>query len=176
MKARMSANIYLIGPMGSGKTSIGRILARALKRSFYDSDKEIEARSGADIPWIFELEGEEGFRKRERQVIAELTQLSNIVLATGGGAILNAETRHILQTTGTVVYLQTSVQQQLLRTQKSNNRPLLEDRQNRAQKLNELMLVRKALYEEIGEWTFDTDKNSTHHIAEEIVKQFISQC
>ncbi|CAN5386938.1 shikimate kinase AroK [soil metagenome] len=169
-----SPNIYLVGPMGSGKTSIGRILARTLKLHFYDSDKEIENRSGADIPWIFELEGEAGFRKREQQIIAELTKLSNIVLATGGGAILDVETRNLLKSNGIVVYLQTSVQQQLLRTQKSNNRPLL-DRQNRLQKLSDLMAARKALYEEISDWTFDTDKNSIHHIADEIVKQVLGR-
>src|SRR5262244_3168736 len=118
-------NLFLVGPMGSGKTAVGKQLARLLRLTFYDSDVEIEQRTGVDIPYIFEKEGEAGFREREREAIDSLTQLTGVVVATGGGAILLPENRQRLAARGRVVYLQTSVQQQLERTRHGRNRPLL---------------------------------------------------
>jgi shikimate kinase len=106
----VSGNIFLVGPMGSGKSTIGRQLAKALKRPFFDSDKEIEKRTGVTISWIFEMEGEEGFRAREKQVIAELSAKENIVLATGGGAVLAEDNRNLLRSRGKVVYLSSSIE------------------------------------------------------------------
>src|SRR5262245_47396838 len=118
-------NIFLIGPMGSGKTAVGRHLARALRFPFHDSDTEIEYRTGVDIAFIFEKEGESGFRTREHEVIEQLTQLEPIVLATGGGAVLRPDNRQALAARGCVVYLDTSVRQQLERTRQGTHRPLL---------------------------------------------------
>ena len=118
-------NIYLVGPMGSGKSAVGRRLATLLDLKFVDSDAEIERRTGVDIRYIFEKEGEARFREREREVIAELTALEDVVLATGGGAVLDPRNRERLKSTGTVVYLQASVDTQLDRTRRGRNRPLL---------------------------------------------------
>ncbi|MEE3112277.1 MAG: shikimate kinase, partial [Pseudomonadota bacterium] len=115
-------NLFLIGPMGAGKSTIGRLLAGELSRPFYDSDHAIQDRCGADIPWIFDVEGEQGFRQREIQMIDELTQLTDVVVATGGGAVLREENRRALRDRGTVVYLMTTVEQQLKRTAKDRNR------------------------------------------------------
>src|SRR5471030_1737166 len=131
-------NVFLVGLMGAGKTTIGRILARKLGLRFIDSDHEIEARTGASIPWIFEIEGEQSFRRREADVIRELTAQQGIVLATGGGAILNADSRAFLQSRGTVVYLRASVNSILARTAHDKNRPLLQTADPR-KKLEELM-------------------------------------
>src|ERR1700732_4158671 len=120
-------SVFLIGPMGSGKTAVGRHLSRALRLPFYDSDAEIERRTGVDIPFIFEKEGEAGFRQREREAIDALTRLEPIVLATGGGAVLLEENRRALSARGFVVYLETSVAQQKNRVRRSRNRPLLSD-------------------------------------------------
>jgi shikimate kinase len=122
-----NSNIFLIGPMGSGKSAVGKRLAKELKLDFYDSDEAIETRTGVDIPYIFEKEGEAGFRRREAAIIAELTELDGIVLATGGGAAEDPESRSLLARRGTVVYLHTSVKQQAERTRRSHNRPLLND-------------------------------------------------
>jgi shikimate kinase len=119
-------NLFLVGPMGAGKSAVGRQLARMLHLDFVDSDEEIEARTGVDIAFIFEKEGEAGFRKREVQVIDELSQREGVVLATGGGAVLDSDSRSRLGARGFVVYLHTSVQQQLDRTRRGRNRPLLE--------------------------------------------------
>jgi len=127
-----SDNLYLIGPMGSGKTAVGRELAKALGRRFYDSDAEIERRTGVDIPFIFEKEGEARFRERERECLAELTAHRGVVVATGGGAVLDPATRRRLASTGTVIYLKTSIDDQLRRTRVSRNRPLLETADPRA--------------------------------------------
>ena len=124
--------------MGAGKSTIGRQLAKSLSRTFVDSDKEIEDRTGVDIPLIFELEGEQGFRDREREMIDELSQRNDVVLATGGGAVLDERNRQHLAARGLVIYLQTSVDQQLQRTGRDRNRPLLQTANPRA-KLNELM-------------------------------------
>lgn len=150
-------NIFLVGPMGAGKTTIGRLLAEALHMDFVDSDREIEQRTGASIPWIFDVEGEAGFRKRECNVINELTQRTNTVLATGGGAVLSAENRQVLQARGTVIYLSASLEQLMKRTSRDKNRPLLqtEDPQSR---LKEILDLRDPLYREISDIVINTDK------------------
>lgn len=150
-------NVFLIGPMGSGKTTIGRHLAKALKLEFIDSDQAIEQRTGADIPWIFDIEGEEGFRKRERAVIEELTRQRGIVLATGGGAVIDPLNRADLTAHGVVVFLQASVEKILSRTAKSQNRPLLQTEDPRA-RVEELLAARDPLYREIADIIVDTDK------------------
>ena len=125
-------NIFLIGSMGAGKSTLGRLLASALKRPFYDSDKVIEERCGASIPWIFDIEGEAGFRDREIQAIDDLTALKGIILSTGGGSVIKPENRQHLKERGVVVFLRTTVEQQLLRTSKDHNRPLLQTEIGRA--------------------------------------------
>ena len=163
-------NIFLVGPMGAGKTTIGRQLAEALNMEFLDSDHEIEARSGATIPWIFDVEGEEGFRKREQAMIEELSQRQNIVLATGGGAVLSEANRQRLKTRGTVIYLSASIEQLLKRTQRDRNRPLLQTEDPRA-KLEELMRVREPLYREVADIVLQTDNSSIRHAVNQIIKQ-----
>jgi shikimate kinase len=153
--------------MGSGKTAVGRQLARLIGCRFVDSDAEIERRTGVDIPYIFEREGEVGFRLREREVIADLTALDGIVLATGGGAILAEESRQLLKDRGVVVYLQTSVQQQVARTGQGRHRPLLFHADPR-RKLEELMIVREPLYREVAHHVVATDGRRVKDVAAEI--------
>src|ERR1700736_1839896 len=160
-------NIFLIGPMGSGKTAVGRYLARLLRFTFHDSDADIEARTGVDIAFIFEKEGEAGFRLREKESIERLTRLDSIVLATGGGAVIEADNRRALSERGVVVYLATSIDQQLERTRHARHRPLLNDT-DPEQKLQELMLRRAALYAEIANITVSTDGRRVQTVAEEI--------
>ena len=160
-------NLFLIGPMGAGKSAVGRQLARLLHFDFIDSDEEIEKRTGVDIPFIFEKEGEEGFRKREAKVIDELTEREGIVLATGGGAVVDAQSRNRLGARGFVVYLYTSVAQQLERTQRGRTRPLLENRDPEAV-LSALMEVRDPLYREIADLVVDTDGRRVNTVAREI--------
>jgi shikimate kinase len=160
-------NIFLIGPMGSGKTAVGRHLARMFHLTFYDSDADIEAKTGVDIAFIFEKEGEAGFRVRERESIERLTQLEAIVLATGGGAVIEADNRRMLAERGIVVYLETSVDQQLERTRHARHRPLLNDTDPEV-KLKELMLRRAALYAEIANITVSTDGRKVQLVAEEV--------
>ena len=159
--------MILVGPMGAGKSTIGRQLAGILNYDFYDSDHEIEARTGADIPWIFDVEGEEGFRKREAAMIDELTQLDGIVLATGGGAVIREENRHNLNARGVVVYLKTSVEQQLERTARDRNRPLLQTDEPR-KVLTELMRVRDPLYEEVADIVVNTGDGGVREVAQRI--------
>ncbi|MBT8098264.1 MAG: shikimate kinase AroK [Gammaproteobacteria bacterium] len=163
-------NIFLIGPMGAGKSAVGRQLARALHMSFFDSDDEIETRTGVDIAFIFEKEGEEGFRKRESKVIDDLTGMEGIVLATGGGAVVDAQNRSRLGARGYVVYLHTSVQQQLQRTQKGRERPLLENG-DRQQILEDLMAIRDEMYREIADLTVQTDGRKVNAVANEIIER-----
>lgn len=160
-------NLFLVGPMGAGKSAVGRQLARLLHMDFVDSDDEIENRTGVDISFIFEKEGEGGFRKREVKVIDDLSQREGVVLATGGGAIADADSRSRLGARGFVVYLYTSVQQQLVRTQRGRNRPMLENG-NKEQVLEELMKVRDPLYREIADLTVDTDGRRVQTVAREI--------
>lgn len=148
--------IFLVGPMGAGKTTVGRRLAQALRRDFIDSDHEIEQRAGAKIPLIFELEGEAGFRSREKTVIEELTQRPAIVLATGGGAILDADNRRCLIGRGFVVYLHASVDEQLRRTRFDHNRPLLQTADPQA-RLTHLIERRDPLYREVADCIISTE-------------------
>jgi shikimate kinase len=160
-------NIFLIGPMGSGKTAVGRHLARLFRYSFHDSDADIEAKTGVDIAFIFEKEGEAGFRVREKEAIDRLTQLTSIVLATGGGAVIDPANRRALAERGAVVYLSTSVDQQIERTRHGRHRPLLHDA-DPEQKLKDLMSRRAALYAEIADLTVTTDGRRVQLVAEEI--------
>jgi shikimate kinase len=163
-------SLFLTGPMGAGKSTIGRQLSRQLKMTFYDSDREIENRTGVDIPLIFELEGEQGFRKRERLVIDELTSLPDIVLATGGGVILDAENRKHMAERGLVIYLHASVNQQLARTKHDRNRPLLQT-DNPRQRLGDLMQLRDPLYREIADLVIDTDGKRVMAVVNQIIRK-----
>jgi shikimate kinase len=163
-------SLFLTGPMGAGKSTIGRQLSKQLGMPFQDSDHEIEARTGVDIPLIFELEGESGFRKRESTVIDELTQLPGIILATGGGAILDQENRQHLSSRGTTIYLSASVNQQLRRTRKDRNRPLLQTADPQS-KLEELMEVRDPLYREIATQIIDTDGKRVRDVVRIIMQK-----
>ena len=154
--------------MGAGKSAVGRQLARLLHLKFVDSDQEIESRTGVDIPFIFEKEGETGFRQREAKVIDDLSQKEGIVLATGGGAIIDPENRNHLGARGFVIYLHTSVDQQLSRTRKGRVRPLLENGDPRAV-LESLMATREPLYREIADLTVETDGRKVHAVANEIL-------
>jgi len=156
--------------MGVGKSTIGRLLASQLSMPFYDSDREIEFVTGADIPWIFDVEGEKGFRIREARMIDILTQRQNIILATGGGAILSAESREFLHSRGTVVYLRASVNQQLERTGKDKNRPLLQT-ENPLVKIKELFKIREPLYRETAHLIIDTSRRSPRSVSQDIVRQ-----
>jgi len=160
-------NIFLIGPMGAGKSAVGRQLARMLHLDFLDSDDEIESRTGVDIAFIFEKEGEPGFRKREAKVIDELSQLDGIVLATGGGAVIDTDSRSRLGARGYVVYLSTSVEQQLKRTSRGRERPLL-DSADPAAVLGRLMAERDPLYREIADLVVNTDGRRVQSVAREI--------
>jgi len=161
--------IFLIGPMGAGKTTIGKQLAQALGMTFNDSDQEIQRRTGVDIPTIFEYEGEEGFRQREQQVIDELTQRDNQVLATGGGAVLRAENRQHLSARGIVFYLSCSAEQQYERTYRDRNRPLLQTEDPLA-RLKALMEVREPLYLSTADYTVSTEGRSASAVVNEILE------
>lgn len=161
------SNIYLIGPMGSGKTAVGRQLARELGRKFFDSDLELEKRTGVEIAFIFEKEGEAGFREREREVIAELATREHALIATGGGVVLDRRNRECLAATGVVVYLKTSVDEQLKRTGRSRARPLLQTGDPRAV-LETLAEVRAPLYEGLADLTIDTSGQRVKAVAREL--------
>ena len=163
-------NLILVGPMGAGKSTIGRLLAKELRLSFKDSDKEIEQRTGANIPWIFDVEGESGFREREQSVIGELCELDGVVLATGGGAVLRPENRSALRAGGRVVYLHTSVDQQLDRTSRDRNRPLLRTA-NPGKVLADLMHIRDPLYREIADVIIETDERPPRMVVQEILER-----
>ena len=156
-------NIFLVGPMGAGKSTIGRQLAQQLNMDFVDSDAVIEERAGADISWIFDLEGEEGFRKREERIINELTQLQGVVLSTGGGAV------NYLSARGIVIYLETTVDKQYQRTQRDKKRPLLQGADDPRQVLEDLAKVRNPLYEEIADITLPTDEQNAKVMVNQIV-------
>ena len=156
--------------MGAGKSAVGRHLARTLHLSFVDSDDEIEARTGVDIPFIFEKEGEAGFRKREAVVIDDLSKMDGVVLATGGGAIVHDDSRSRLGGRGFVVYLYTTVEQQVSRTRKGRERPLLENDDPRAT-LEALLLARDPLYREIADIVVETDGRKVGSVADEIIEQ-----
>ena len=163
-----TGNIFLVGPMGAGKSTIGRKLAQTLGMDFHDSDREIEQRTGASIPLIFELEGEAGFRTREKAMIDQLTAQENVVVATGGGAALDPDNRAHLKERGRVIYLFASVEQQLRRTARDQNRPLLRT-ENPRQRLQELMDQRDPLYREIASTVVNTNGRSVNTVVQEIL-------
>ncbi len=167
-------NIFLVGPMGAGKSTVGRQLAEALSYTFRDSDQEIQRRTGVDIPTIFEFEGEEGFRNRERQVIEDLVAEDRIVLATGGGAILNAENRQNLAARGVVIYLHCSPDQQYSRTSRDRNRPLLQTEDPLA-RLREIMDERDPLYRQVADLVVSTEKRGTASVVKEIRRRLESE-
>ncbi len=166
----VSGNIFLVGPMGAGKSTVGRQLARALGRDFFDSDKEIEKRTGVSISWIFEMEGESGFRAREQKVIDDLSQLKEIVLATGGGAVLSDDTRRVLRSRGHVIYLSASPDQLFRRTAKDKSRPLLQT-DNPKQQIIDLLTERAPLYQSVADIELRTGEQSISHAVSEVIKQ-----
>lgn len=166
----MTGNIFLVGLMGAGKTTVGRLIARHLNRPFIDSDHEIEKRTGVNIPLIFELEGEAGFRTREAAVIEELTEHRNIVLATGGGAVLSQRNRDNLRRNGIVIYLRAKVDDLWQRTRHDKNRPLLQTADPQ-EKLKELFAQRDPLYCEIADIIVDSGTQSVHALVHQIEEQ-----
>lgn len=164
-------NIFLIGPMGAGKSTIGRQLAQQLNLSFFDSDQEIETRTGASISWVFDVEGEVGFRNREERIINELTQKTGIVLATGGGSILSGVIRDYLANRGLVIYLKTTIDKQLIRTKRDKRRPLL--KLSKQTDIKELLISlanqRNPLYEEIADIIVSTDEHSARLVVNKIL-------
>jgi shikimate kinase len=160
-------NVFLIGPMGAGKSTVGRQLAEALSFEFRDSDQEIQRRTGVDIPTIFEFEGEEGFRARERQVIEELSREEGIVLATGGGVVLRADNRQDLASRGVVIYLYCSPEQQYARTSRDRKRPLLAT-EAPLERLRELMTERDPIYRQVADMVVSTEKRGTASVVKEI--------
>jgi shikimate kinase len=165
-----NGNIFLVGMMGAGKTTIGRLLAHFLGKTFYDCDREIQKRTGVGIPLIFEIEGEAGFRKRETEVLSELVALENIVLATGGGAVLSPENREMLKRRGTVIYLRAAVDDLWRRTRQDKNRPLLKTSDPR-RKLAELYTQRDPLYRETAHIVVESGKRSARHLAQLLAQQ-----
>lgn len=155
--------------MGAGKSSVGKYLASQLDLSFYDTDEEIENRTGVDIGWIFDLEGEAGFRQRETAVIDELTQLSNIVLATGGGSVIEHENQELLKSRGIVVYLEVSLQHQETRTLNDSRRPLLRV-SNRQEVLEKLQGEREPIYASLADLRVPTDKRTVRAVADDIIR------
>ena len=164
-------NIFLVGPMGAGKSTIGRELADKLHLEFFDSDHEIERRTGADIAWVFDLEGEEGFRIREETVIEDLSEKQGIVLATGGGSVISAQVRNRLSARGIVVYLETTIDKQVARTQRDRRRPLLQTDEEPRTVLEKLAVERNPLYEEIADVIVQTDDQSAKIVASKIVER-----
>jgi shikimate kinase len=163
-------NIYLIGLMGAGKSTVGRMLAKRLGKTFFDSDHEIEKRCGVKIPTIFEMEGEEGFRKRESAVIKDLTQMQDIVLATGGGSVLLSENRTYLHENGYVVYLRANPHELWVRTRNDKGRPLL-NTADPQKKLKELFEIRDPLYSSIAHQTVETGKPNVNQLTNKLVMQ-----
>lgn len=161
-------NIILIGPMGVGKTTIGRLLAKTLKLEFRDSDREIERRTGVDIPLIFELEGEAGFRRREKAMICELSASSGLVLATGGGAVMDPENRRVLADSGTVIYLRADVPHLVERTSRDTRRPLLQTA-DPEKRIRELLEMRDPMYREIADMVVDTGGKMVKSVVAEIM-------
>lgn len=162
--------IFLVGPMGAGKSTIGKYLAQQLKLRFADTDTEIEERTGADIPWIFDVEGEPGFRDREQQVVEEMTLWDDIVLATGGGVVMRPENRQALAARGFVVYLHATVDEQVRRTRRDQRRPLLQTGNPEAV-LRSLMAIRDPLYREIADHIIETDGCSPRTVAQRLVRE-----
>ncbi len=163
-------NVYLVGLMAVGKSTVGRMLAQQLGYRFYDTDHVIEERAGADIAWIFDVEGEEGFRDRETQVLEELSQLEGVVIATGGGAVLREQNRKCLASRGCVVHLDSPLERLLERTQKDRKRPLLQEG-NPEETLARLQFEREPLYSEVADYRFVTDRQGPKHLVRSIVSK-----
>lgn len=161
-------NIFLVGPMGAGKTSVGRYLAQQLNKKFYDSDHEIEKATGASLTWIYDLEGLAGFRQRELKTIAELSLLEDIVLSTGGGCVETPEVRDVLHENGRVIYMEVSLQTQLNRLKRDKKRPLLQG-ENPQDVLIKLWEEREPFYEQIADFTVVTDHRSVHDVCVDIL-------
>lgn len=170
---KTATNIVLVGPMGAGKTTVGKRLALMRQMPFVDSDHEIERRSGVDIPLIFEKEGEAGFRRRESAVIDELLERDGMVLATGGGAILDPLNRLRMSTRSVVIYLHASVAQQLMRTSRSSSRPLLRNAVDRRAVLQSLFEVRHPLYRDTADLTVCTDGRNARQLTHDIEQQLL---
>jgi len=166
----MPENIFLIGPMGAGKSTIGRFVAKLLKLNFFDTDQVIVERTGADLAWIFDIEGEEGFQKREEKVVEELTKKSGIVIATGGRVVLSAKNRTALVSRGAVVYLKASIDQQVERTKKDTKRPLLRCKDDLRSKLISMREELEPQYYALADYTVETDGHSIQAVANKIVK------
>ena len=166
-----SKNIVLVGPMGSGKTTIGRRLAYELNQDFFDTDHEIIDKTGVSIDHIFDIEGEEGFRARESKILENLCQMSNIILATGGGIVILPKNRKILKNAGLVVYLSSSVDQLLRRTAKSKTRPLLENSNDRRKTITELIGARDLYYREVASLVIDTTGKKLHEVVNIIKRE-----
>ncbi|MFI3256525.1 MAG: shikimate kinase AroK [Psittacicella sp.] len=162
-------NIFLIGPMGAGKSTIGRQLSQMLGMNFFDSDQEIEASAGVGIDWIFDVEGEDGFHKRELKILNELTTQQGIVLSTGGGSVVSKVARNILSARGIVVYLKTPVEKQYKRTLHDKTRPLLQTQEDTRTVLEKLATVREPLYEEIADITISTDNKNTKNTVSTLI-------
>jgi len=162
-------NIFIVGPMGSGKSTVGKIIADELFLSFLDTDEEIETRTGASIDWIFDLEGEDGFRKRESSILQDMAKRNSIVLSTGGGIILSEENRELLSSRGTVFYLATPISVQLERTAKDKDRPLLKNG-DPEKILTKLQKDRESLYEAVADHVVNTENKSSQEVASEIIK------
>jgi len=160
--------LFLVGPMGAGKTTIGKLLAKKINWEFCDLDAEIEARCGADIAWIFDVEGEEGFRNRETQILDELSRKEKLVMATGGGSILREENRRILGSRGMVVYLQTPLEKLIARTRKDKKRPLLQV-EDRDLVLKKLLDQRDPLYREVADLIIASDFPNPQMVVDEII-------
>jgi shikimate kinase len=160
----ISKNIVLVGPMGSGKTTVGRRLALELNQDFFDTDHEIIDKTGVNIDHIFDVEGEEGFRERESKILEIFCQMSNIILATGGGIVILPKNRKILKNAGLVVYLSSSVDQLVRRTAKSKTRPLLENSTDRKRTISELVEARDAYYREVASVVVDTTGKKLHEV------------
>ena len=161
-------NIFIVGPMGSGKSTVGKIISNELFLNFFDTDDEIESRTGASIDWIFDLEGEEGFRKRESSILEEMVKQNSIVLSTGGGIILSDSNREMLSSRGTVFYLSTPISVQIERTSKDKDRPLLKNG-NPEEILTRLQKERKDLYESVSDHVIETENKSSQEVASEII-------
>jgi shikimate kinase len=161
------SNVFLVGPMGVGKSTIGRLLAAELHLSFCDSDRVIEERTGADIPWIFDMEGEAGFRERETTVLTELAAESSLVVATGGGIVMRPQNCQIMKDSGFVCYLTASIEQLVERTSRDKKRPLLQV-ENPRQKIIELLALREPLYQSVADFAVNTDRRSPKSVAQEI--------
>ncbi len=162
--------IFLVGPMGAGKTTVGRRLAKALGLEFVDSDQAIVERTGASIPLIFDIEGEDGFRRREAQMLEELTARDNVVVATGGGAVLREANRRLLKERGTVIYLRARLDDLLARTARDRNRPLLQTDDPRAT-LARLLEEREPLYREVADLVITTGKGGVQRVVKEILRR-----